>query len=367
MDALSIIFHELRTPISSIQGYASILLSGELGPLAQRQRDAVERLRELTRYTTSLMTNLRQLVQLAEEPSALSWERLDLERLIESVCRDLDSEAKRKGVRLTTHISSRLPLVWAERDGLTQVLFNLLVNAIKFTHPKGRVVIAASAPDRSIRLEFRDTGVGIDPETLPKLFQPFYHEDKPEVGAVGGTGLGLAIVKRIVERHDGSVEVTSRPGQGATFRVVLPRREGDEVVQEILERFVERAAQRHEPFTVLLLECRGTGDGRAGQQLYARLERVVQETIRREDRCLPWRRGEVLAVFAKTNLDGARLIVGRLTERLRKDEGLSRAPRLRLLLGLATFPTHGRTGTQLLTVARGRLEPLTVTTTPRRA
>lgn len=344
----------MRTPISSIQGYASILLSGELGPLTRRQRDAVERLRDLCRYTSSLMTNLRQLAQLAEEPNAMSWEPIDVKRLVQSVCGDLASEARRKPVRLAVQMPTRTPTVWAERDGLTQVLFNLLVNAIKFTPAKGKVTVALSAPDRMVRLVVSDTGVGISPETLPKLFQPFYHEDRPEVGAVGGTGLGLAIVKRIVERHLGSVEVHSRPGQGSTFHVVLPRRDGEEVVPEIVEQIVRHAESRREPFAALLVQTQGTDPKRI---LQGRLEQVVQKTIRREDRWLPIGSQEALVILVRTTAESVK-VVRRLVEQVQRDDLLARHPRFRIALGLASYPTHGRSGEQLLKAARARLEPV---------
>lgn len=329
------------------------MLSGELGTLTERQRDAVIRLRELTRYATSLMTNLRQLSQLQDEPSLLALEAIEVPAFVRSVCRDLAVEAKRKKVRLAAVCANHLPPLWAERDSLTQVLINLIYNAIKYTRGKGRVTVSATQSRGMIRFEIQDTGAGIAPEALPKLFHEFYHEDKPEVGAVGGTGLGLAIVKRIVDRHQGEVSVTSRLGQGSTFRVVLPLRTGLEVVQDLIEQLIHVARPRRESFTVVVLETRGPAAGTVGtrESLQERVERVVQETIRREDRCIRLRQGRLIAVLARTTLEGARLMVQRLSERLQRDTVLHRHPQFQIWIGLAAYPKHARQGRQLLQAA----------------
>ncbi len=349
-ELLHLIFHELRTPLSSILGYASILLSGELGPLSQSQREVAERLRELARYLTSLITNLRQLALLTDKLTMIPWEPLDVVRLVRSVCHDLAVEAKRKGVRLTTQVPQSLPPLWAERDGLTQVLINLTMNAIKFTPPRGEVTVAAHATDTAIQLTVRDTGVGIAPTTIPKLFREFYHEDKPEVGAVGGTGFGLVIVKRIAARHHGTVSVSSRLGRGSTFRVTLPLRSGLEVIKVIVGQLIEQARSRRDHFSLLLIEASGSHTDR--------LERILKESIRGEDRYYPIEKGKLIAILAHTNLQGARVITDRVVQHLKRDPVLRRTRRLKVMLGMAAYPTHGRQPAQLLKVAHRQMVEL---------
>ena len=353
-EMLHLIFHEVRTPLSSIYGYLSILLSGEIGALSPQQQEITERMRELARYLTALITNLRQLALVSNELTMIPWEPLDLAALIRTVCRNLSTEAKRKGVRLTTQLSSRLPRIWAERDGLTQILINLLVNAIKFTPTRGRVTVAVHNSDHAMRLTVRDTGVGIQASTIPRLFKEFYHEDKPEVGAVGGTGFGLVIVKRIAERHGGSVKVTSRVGRGSTFHVTLPRRNGAQVIKTILGQLIEQAQQNQEPFTLLLLKAGGVAPDR--------VERVIKESIRAEDYYYPLEQARLVAVLVRTNLQGGQMTAERIAQRVERELTLRHDPTLKAYLGLAVYPTHGKDAARLLRVANEQIIELPRTT-----
>jgi GGDEF domain-containing protein len=354
-EALRVMLHEVRTPLSSIQGYASVLLTGELGDLTPRQRDVLERLHGLAHHLTSLTSNLNQLVRLTDEPSAMAWEPVDVAQLVRSVSQDLAGEAHRKGVRLTARAAPSLPVLWAERAGLTQVLINLVVNAIKFTPAGGTVTVSAALANGAVRLDVRDTGVGIDRQALPKLFKAFYHADRPEAGAMGGTGLGLAIVKQAVERHHGSVKAVSRPGRGSLFRVVLPQRSAQEVVRETVQRLIQWARRRRRPFAVLHLEARGADEhARAGAEVSTRLERLAQEAIEAEDRWYPVRRGELVVLLTRARAARARQVVTRLTERLQQDPVLRKARRIRITVGMAAYPTHGRAARRLLHAARER-------------
>ena len=301
-DVLHVIFHELRTPLSSIQGYASLLLTGELGSLTAQQRAPLERVRDLTSYLTALMTNLNQWVKLADQNAPMGWEPVDLDRLVKTLCHDLKAEAARKGVRLVAQVPSRFAPLWAERAGLTQVLINLITNAVKFTPTKGRVTVSLQETRGTVRLSISDTGVGIARKAIPELFKEFYHEDKPEVGAVGGTGLGLAIVKRITERHHGVVTVTSQVQHGSTFCVALPRRSHQDVMQDFLEDSLKAARQRHEPFTIMLIESQGlTQKDEVSSACYTQLQRLIQQTIRAEDRYYPVEQGRLITVLARTH------------------------------------------------------------------
>lgn len=349
-ELLHLIFHELRTPLSSIHGYASILLTGELGPLAPTQRQTVERLRELTVYLTTLITNLRQLALLADEPAILPWEPLDMGKLVRTVCHDLAAEAARKGVHLVLKVPARLSPLWADRNGITQILINLVMNAIKFTPPKGKVTVEVSGSQHTMRLLVRDTGVGIPRAVLPKLFRKVYHQDHPDVGASGGSGLGLIIVKRNIERHQGAVSISSRVGRGTTVRVALAHRRGQDVLKTALTLMIERGRQDREPFSLLLLKANGPPS--------EQLERIVKESIRSDDRAYPLYQAHLIAILAKTSTQGAQVIRQRIEQRLQRDRELRRTRETKLLLGIASFPAHGRRAPQLIKVAQQHFSPI---------
>ncbi len=346
-ELLQLIFHELRTPLSSIHGYASILLTGELGSLAPTQRQTVERLRELTLYLTTLITNLRQLALLADESTLISWEPLEMGKLVRAVCHDLAAEAERKDVRLILKVSPARPVLWAERNGVTQILLNLLTNAIKFTPRKGKVTVEAHASNGAMHLTVRDTGVGIPRSVLPKLFRELYHQDRPEVGASGGSGLGLAIVKRNVDRHHGSVSVSSRIGRGSAFCVILPQRSSHDVLKTVLAQTIERSQQEREPFSLLLVKASGT----PAEQL----DRILKDSIRSEDRYYPLQKARLMAIVARTTLQGAQVIAQRISQRMPRNPALGGDRRVTLKLGIAAYPTHGRRAPQLLKAAQQHL------------
>ncbi len=352
-DLLYLIFHELRTPLSSIHGYASILLTGELGPLAPPQRQTVERLRELTLYLTTLITNLRQLALLADEPTLIPWEPLEIGKLVRAVCHDLAAEVERKGVRLILKISPTTPVSWAERNGVTQILINLLMNAIKFTPRKGKITVEVNGSNRAIRLTVRDTGVGIPRSVLPKLFHELYHQDRPEVNASGGSGLGLVIVKRNVDRHRGSVSVTSRLGRGSAFHVILPQRSGHDVLKTVLVQMIERSRQEREPFSLLLVKAGGT----SAEQL----DRILKDSIRSDDLSYPLQKAQLIAIVARTSLQGAQVIAQRISQRMQRDPELRGDLRVTLQFGIAAYPMHGRRALQLLKAAQRYLTDASLT------
>ncbi|MBI2496198.1 MAG: diguanylate cyclase [Candidatus Omnitrophica bacterium] len=349
-ELIHIIFHELRTPLSSIHGYVSLLLSGEMGPLPQQQRETVERLRELTIYLTVLLTNLRQLALLGDQAALMSWEPVDVSQLVRSVCRDLEVEAKRKEIRLALQLADSLPPLWAERNALIQILINLIMNAVKFTPERGTVTVAVRGSKDAVRLTVRDTGVGVDPDVLPRLFREFHHQDRPEVGAVGGTGFGLVIVKRSVDRHRGSVSMKSRAGRGSTVEVVLPRHSDQQIVHMVLGQMIQWSRQQHEPFVVVLVKADGMGAERLAQ--------ILKESVRGDDRYFPIHDKSLGLIVARTNLKGASLIAERISQRVERDPILTRPQSFKPRLGIAAYPTHGKGVAQLLKAARRHMAPL---------
>jgi two-component system phosphate regulon sensor histidine kinase PhoR len=130
--------------------------------------------------------------------------------------------ARKSRIDLRADLPSEDFLLRLSADELTQVLMNLLDNAIKFNHPEGRVLLQARPAGASAEIAVEDTGIGIPPDDQPRVFERFYRVDKARSREQGGTGLGLAIVKHIVENRQGSIQVQSEPGRGSRFTVILP-------------------------------------------------------------------------------------------------------------------------------------------------
>jgi heavy metal sensor kinase len=211
--------HELRTPLTAIRTEAEVALGrGVAGP-EQRQLlgSILEECERLSRLTD-------QLLALAREDAGVSppaSETVDLAALLNGVTETMRALADARGVRLVANADGPL-VVPGDETRLRLVLYNLLDNALKHTPPGGLVEARAERREAGAVVTVQDTGEGIPPEHLPRVFDRFYRVDKARSRAQGGTGLGLSIVKSAVEAHGGTVELNSAPGQGTTVRVVLP-------------------------------------------------------------------------------------------------------------------------------------------------
>jgi PAS domain S-box-containing protein len=219
-DFISTVSHELRTPLTSIKGYVDLVLAGDVGPLTPEQKEFLTIVSQNTTRLTELINDLLEIERLESGKIEFEFAELDLAEVLENVARSLHVNAEQKGLEFLTEIPSGLK-VRGDRERLAQVFLNLLSNAMKYT-PAGTVELRAHQEDDAVVVEVRDTGIGLSESDLQKLFQKFFRSDNPYVRKVGGTGLGLSIAKAIVERHGGTITVTSQLGQGSTFTVRLP-------------------------------------------------------------------------------------------------------------------------------------------------
>ncbi len=216
--------HELRTPLASIQGYTETLLDGALGDPQYNVRflgiirHNAERLARLTEDLLTLSRIEQKRQKLEFEPHSMAGlleEAMDLVRPI----------ATKSSLSLATELAAGAPEVWCDSEAVSQILSNLLDNAIKYTPAGGTIVAGARPAGRFVEVYVRDSGAGIPAEDLPRLFERFYRVDKARSRELGGTGLGLSIVKHLVAAHNGTVRVESRAGEGSTFFFTLPAEE----------------------------------------------------------------------------------------------------------------------------------------------
>lgn len=214
--------HELKTPLTALRAALETLIDGAVDdPAAAKDflstaQDQVDRLQRL-------IDDLLTLSRL-EKPGAAapSGARAEVAAVGRRVAKALEPLARKNGVSISVDgvpPGHRVPLA---EDELTQILMNLVDNAIKFNRENGRVLLTSTARDREVMIEVKDTGVGIAPEDRDRLFERFYRVDKARTRETGGTGLGLSIVKHLVENRGGRVSVESTPGVGSCFQVVFP-------------------------------------------------------------------------------------------------------------------------------------------------
>jgi len=213
--------HELRTPLTAIRGYLETLLEGGLD-----ERDTARRFLEIvSRHTERLgrlLDDLTDLSNIELGKVALELEPTELGEALEAVVAIIEPRAAGKGVSLAADLPPDLPRVLADGDRLTQILINLLDNAVKFTPAGDRVTVTAAVQDQMVEIAVADTGIGIPSTDLPRITERFYRVDKARSRELGGTGLGLAIVKHLVQAHGGELSIESDAGKGTTVRFTLP-------------------------------------------------------------------------------------------------------------------------------------------------
>src|SRR5215468_426460 len=219
---LSNVSHELRTPLAAITAYAETLLDGGVNDpdnslrfLHTIQRNA-ERMK-------ALVNDISELSAIESGAVRLAIERLPLRQVVGDVFSGLAPRAAKHGVALHNQVAEDF-YVDADRRRLDQILINLVDNAVKFNHPGGAVTVLAADSEGGQTIKVRDTGPGIPPEHLPRVFERFYRVDKARSREAGGTGLGLAIVKHLALAHGGEAYVASEVGAGSEFSIKLPRR-----------------------------------------------------------------------------------------------------------------------------------------------
>jgi two-component system phosphate regulon sensor histidine kinase PhoR len=220
-DFVANVSHELKTPLTAIQCLIENLLDDREMDPPQRQR-FLEKVDNQCRRLTNLVKDLLVLSRVESEESALVRVPLDLRLPIEDSVAALQGTAEEKRLQLRRELPAQPLLVRGDREGLRQVVDNLVGNALTYTPAGGRVVVRLREDALQAVLEVEDTGIGIEPEHQERIFERFYRVDKGRSREVGGTGLGLSIVKHVTIAHQGEVSLRSEPGRGSTFRVTIP-------------------------------------------------------------------------------------------------------------------------------------------------
>jgi signal transduction histidine kinase len=215
--------HELRTPLAAILGYAELMQEGIYEPLGDKSLAALARIRSNGKHLLGLINTVLDIAKIESGQFTLNIGEYSLDGVVETVRTATESLAQGKKLKLTTDVAKSLPMGLGDEQRLTQVLLNLVGNAIKFTD-SGEVCVAAKTIDGHFAVSVTDTGPGIPEQDCTRIFEQFHQVDDSNTKAKGGTGLGLAIAKQIVEMHGGRIWVDSTVGKGSTFQLELPIR-----------------------------------------------------------------------------------------------------------------------------------------------
>jgi len=213
--------HELRSPLTSVQGFAELLMM-DRDSLTPRQVETVEIILDNCRHLARLLNDLLDLARSDAGRLTIRPRPTEPAPLIEDVVRTMRAQTERSDQTLTEKIGPNLPPIEVEPDRIRQVLVNLITNAHEYAPEKASIEVSARVADGGVEIDVTDDGPGIPPAQLEHIFERFVRGDAGLTQRVGGTGLGLAISKSLVELHGGAIAVDSEVGRGSTFRVTLP-------------------------------------------------------------------------------------------------------------------------------------------------
>lgn len=222
---ISVASHELKTPINVIIGYLELLQENIYGELTPKQREICQTVVKQANSLTRLIKRLLDISRFEASGGKLDPREMDLRRYLTNLEESFSVLANQRNIAFNVRHGENLPeRVFWDEDRINEVLGNLLSNAFKFTPRDGTVDLEVSAFEEQVKIAVRDTGVGIEPDQLPRIFDKFFQADNQAQAATKGTGLGLAIAREIVEAHGGTISAESELGKGTTFSVKLPVR-----------------------------------------------------------------------------------------------------------------------------------------------
>jgi len=210
--------HELRTPLSNIQGYLEAIRDGMIKPDAA----AIRSLDEEARLLSRLVNELQELSLAEAGELKLVYQTEDVANLVKQAASPWQPQLMAKEISLSLDLPDNLPPVNIDWQRVNQVLHNILENAVAHTPKGGTITVAAGEKGKWVEVSISDTGEGIPAEDLPHIFERFYRVDKSRARATGGSGLGLTIARRLVEAHGGTITVDSKLGEGSRFSFTLP-------------------------------------------------------------------------------------------------------------------------------------------------
>lgn len=221
---LATMSHEFRTPLNAILGFSELLRAQYFGPLgAENYLEYAEDIHSSGAHLLTLVNDVLDISAIEAKKRKLDKEDLILIEIVYEGVKNIQADLLTKNLELDVNIPDDLPLIWADRRSVYQIVLNLIVNSVKFTEPGGKIVVAAETDDAHVVLIVEDTGIGIAEDKLPRITEPFAQLQSDAKLAEEGAGLGLAIVKSLIEAHEGRLEIESEFGVGTKVSVLFKR------------------------------------------------------------------------------------------------------------------------------------------------
>jgi signal transduction histidine kinase len=225
-DFLAVMSHELRTPLSAIMGYQELLADGITGPINEQQSQQLGRIKASARHLLSLIDEILTFTRIDAGREEVNIERVSLTGLLEPAAELVESLARAQGLHIEVMLPPQEITVETDAVKVRQMIVNLLSNAVKFTD-RGRIILSGDQRGDQLVISVEDTGIGIGPDHIERIFEPFWQVEQKATRRAGGTGLGLTVTRRLALLLGGDVTVKSTPSEGTTFTICLPIHAGE--------------------------------------------------------------------------------------------------------------------------------------------
>ncbi len=214
--------HDLKGPLAAVQMLMDVLLERYVGEGSSKQRDLIVRVDQRLVGLQSLIRDLLALASLKKELPPAERVEVEMKKVIRRIAEIVHPEVQKKEIKFSLDMPEAPAVILASEEDMERLVGNLVENAVKYTPPKGKVFLGLGMGTNELDLTVTDTGIGIPPESLPRIFEQLYRASNAKKWAADGTGMGLALVKRIIDQYKGTIKVESKLGEGTIFRVTLP-------------------------------------------------------------------------------------------------------------------------------------------------
>jgi signal transduction histidine kinase len=349
-DFVGMVSHELRTPMAIIKEAVSQILEGLLGDITPEQRHFLDMTLESVNRLERIINDLLDISKIEAGKIELNKEPLNLARVAEHVVQGFQLKAQEKGIEIKAVFSSPEIEVLADGDKMVQVFTNLIANALKFTEQGSVTVSVREMPDH-IECRVQDTGPGIPPEDLIRVFEKFEQVKSHQKKGVKGTGLGLPIVNGLVAMHHGKIWVESEVGKGSAFVFTLPKSSIKDFFTDVLSGEIKNATRRSEKMAVAVLisaeygkNGQGPDAGRNRDEMM-KCKKAIARTLRNGNDKVLYYGGSFLLLLSKVGREDALGVLGRVDDAIRLHAGDSA---LSLEKSMVVFPEDGATAEELL-------------------
>ena len=387
---VSMVSHELRTPLAIIKEGVKLTADGTTGPVNETQRECLNMAVDGVNRLSRLISDLLDVSRIESGRLQLAKRSVNIIKLVQTLKDGYKPAVENKNIHLVLDLKDNVPYVFGDPDKITQIITNLVDNALKFTGENGKITITvethqALSGDTDGKMEFveisvSDTGLGIPREEQERIFEKFYQITSSHLTRQsGGTGLGLSIAKSLVEAHGGKISLSSQLGKGSTFSFTLPKYEGqkeselnikaeDQLFQEerqhknyltlVLEETIKIAFIYQTKFSLMILQVQNFKD-LAGFEIeieIKKLENHIQHAVRRPYDKVIIDGEEIVVVLPEADGEGAKSVESRIIEALGKAGVMIKDRKLWLKIGRATYPDNSEKPNELLKYAKENLQ-----------